>query len=259
MEIVRVVIVDDEPADRRALRLLLQRDPDVRIVAECADGIEAIEAIRSLRPDIVFLDVEIPRMDGFETLRRIEPALRPLVVFIAAHDHPAMEAFEIHAVDYLRRPYDKERFLRALRRAKRRVREDEPGQVRRKIARVLGRLESGDPGESAEGPIVVRSQGRTVLVDVDELNWVEAEGNYVRLHTTGQPYLLRESMADLMKRLDPTRFVRVHRSTIVRRDFVREVRTTKSGGRVLVLRDDARRRMSRAGRRRLESVLGRTV
>jgi len=259
MEIVSVVIVDDEPADRRALRRLLQRDPDVRVVAECADGVEAIEAIRSLRPDIAFLDVEIPRMDGFETLRRIEPMLRPLVVFIAAHDDHALEAFEIHAVDYLRRPYDEERCQQALRRAKQRIREDEPGQVRRKIARVLERLEREDPEEPTEGPIVVRSQGRTILVDVDELNWVEAEANYVRLHTTGRSYLLRESMTDLMKRLDPTRFVRVHRSTIVRRDFIREVRSTKGGGRVLVLRDDARRRMSRAGRSRLESVLGRTV
>lgn len=262
MDTLRVAIVDDEESARLRILRLLEGDPEIRVVAECSDGAEAVAAIPETRPHLVFLDVEMPDMDGFEVLRRVEPTERPVVVFVTEHDHYALQAFEVRAVDYLRKPYDDQRFFRALGRARARVVESGVRAVREEMEELLQNLEGRRNGAARSGkpqPILVRSAARTVFLDMNELNWVEAEGNYVRLHTDDRTYLMRDSMTSFMERLASDRFIRVHRSAIVRRGFIREIRRTRGGGHLLVLRDGTGVAMSRSGRQRLESVLGRVI
>jgi len=262
LEILRVAIVDDEESARRRIRHLLEGDPEIRVIAECSDGAEAVAAIRETRPHLVFLDVEMPDMDGFEILRRLEPSERPVVVYVTGHDHYAMQAFEVHAVDYLQKPFDDQRFFRALGRARARVMKSGVRAVQEEMEELLQNLEGRRNGGERNGkprPILVRSAARTVFLDMNELNWVEAEGNYIRLHTDDRTYLMRDSMTSFMERLASDRFIRVHRSAIVRQSFIREIRRTRGGGHLLVLRDGTRVAMSRSGRERLESVLGRVI
>lgn len=240
----RVAIVDDEPLARESLRRLLAEDPEIEIVAECGDGRAAPNVLREARPDLVFLDVRMPGADGFEVLARLAPHERPLVVFVTAFDRYALQAFEVHAVDYLLKPFDDQRFYAALARAKETLRRERVVDASRRLADLLEAV--GPAGAShastPQGPIPripVPHAGRVELVDVDEIVWIEAAGQYVRLHTTGgRVHLLRDSLASLGERLDPARFLRVHRSAIVALDRVRRLDRTPGGGRVLLDDDE---------------------
>jgi two-component system LytT family response regulator len=263
---IRALVVDDEPLAREGVRVLLERDEETECVGECGDGEEAVEEIRRLQPDLVFLDVQMPEMDGFAVLEELEPEELPVVVFVTAYDAYAIRAFEVHALDYLLKPYDDERFFDALDRAKAELRHRRDTAFTERLEALLEERgeeapsaggAGGDGGEgSGRDRIMIKSSGRIQFVAVSEIDWVEAAGDYVRLHTGERSHLLRETMKGLQARLDPDRFVRVHRSTIVRLSFVREVRSSDSGQYDVVLKDGTRRSLSRSGRKRLEEALG---
>lgn len=216
---LRVVVVDDEPMARRALRALLVAEEGVELVAECANGREALAVVRTARPDLLFLDVEMPGMSGLEMLAELAPAERPAVVFTTAFAEYAVDAFEFEALDYLKKPFDDERFGEALRRARERLR---------------GAGSTGDAPALADR-ISIHREGRLELVEVSRLEWVEAADQYVRLHTDEGEHLMRESMGQLEKRLDPQRFLRVHRSAIVAVERIRRLESRGGGvGRVLL-------------------------
>ncbi|HEX6749133.1 MAG TPA: LytTR family DNA-binding domain-containing protein [Longimicrobium sp.] len=260
---LRVVVVDDEPLARSGMAGLLARDPDVAVVAECADGREAVDAISRLRPDLVLLDVQMPEMDGFEVLRELGPERLPVVVFVTAFDRFALRAFDVAAVDYLLKPFDDERFALAMGRAKHAVRNAEAGELGRRVLAMLER--GGTPSPVAESPrpepagyatrLTVKGSGRTVFVRVDEVDWIEADDYYAKLHVSGKSHLLRETMGSLETRLDPLRFFRVHRSAIVNLDRVREVQFLFRGEHVVILHDGTRLKLSRGRLDKLEAML----
>lgn len=243
--VAKVVIVDDEPLAREGLRALLAGDRDVEVVAECANGQAAIEAIRRTKPDIVFLDVQMPDLDGFDVLRALEGESLPAVVFVTAYDKYALKAFDVHAVDYLLKPFHDERFAEALARAKAR-RED----MTERIARLL------DERKPKIMRVLVKTGGRVLFIRADEIDWIEAADYYVKLHVAGKVHMLRESMAALEARLDAEMFFRVHRSAIVNLERVRELQPFSRREHVLVLRDGTRLRLTRSRRERLAALLG---
>jgi two-component system LytT family response regulator len=244
--VLKVVIVDDEPIAREGLRALLAGDRDVEVVAECGDGASAVEAIRRTRPDIVFLDVQMPDVDGFDVLRELAGEPLPAVVFVTAYDKYALRAFDVHAVDYLLKPFHDERFAEALARAKARRGEDMTGR----IARLL------DERKPKVMRVLVKTSGRVLFLRADEIDWIEAADYYVKLHVAGKVHMLRESMAALEARLDPELFFRVHRSAIVNLERVRELQPYSRREHVLVLRDGTRLRLTRSRRERLAALLG---
>ena len=259
---LRVVVVDDEPLARSGMCGLLARDPELTVVAQCADGAEAVAAIAGLKPDLVLLDVQMPEMDGFEVLREIGPARMPVVVFVTAFDRFALRAFDVAAVDYLLKPFDDERFDLAIARAKHAVRNAEAGELGRRLMRLVER--QGEPAPSVDATaeparhatrLVVKSAGRTVFVRVEDVDWIEADDYYAKLHVGEKTHLLRETMGSLEARLEPTRFFRVHRSAIVNLDRVREVQFLFRGEHVVILHDGTKLKLSRSRLEKLEAML----
>lgn len=248
---VRVMIVDDEELARQRIRRLLAREEDVEVVGEASDGMQAVESIRSLVPDLVFLDVQMPEVDGFAVLERLRPQLAPAIVFVTAHDEHALRAFDVHAVDYLRKPFDALRFKEAFSRARRRLAGAEAEERARKLDALLGQVEARPP--RARERLMVRSDGRLYFVRVDDIDWIEAAGNYVKLHVGRDTHLMRETMAGIEKLLDSSRFLRIHRSAIVNLDRVREMQPWFSGEYTVILRDGTQLRLSRVYRDRLET------
>ncbi|HEX6085008.1 MAG TPA: response regulator, partial [Thermoanaerobaculia bacterium] len=209
---IRVLIVDDEPIARRGIRHHLRGEAGLEVIGECGDGAAAIDAIAELAPDLVFLDIQMPEVGGFDVVEAIGVARMPAVVFVTAYDEHALRAFDVHAVDYVLKPIDRHRFRTAVERARRRL-ADAPGQLDRRIAAALGEL--GRAAHDYAKRLAIKGDGRVVLVDVDEVDRLEAAGNYVEVHSGARHHLVRETMASLEARLDPARFVRVSRSSIV--------------------------------------------
>ena len=235
---LRVLIVDDEPLARRGVRVRLERMSDIEIIGECTTGNAAILAIPELRPDLVLLDVQMPGVDGFDVVDAIGADRLPLVVFLTAYDEFAIRAFDAQALDYLLKPIDDERFALAIERARRRMRE----------------RESSASFSNAQR-IAVRDRGRVLLIDEQEIDWIGAEGDYVRIHVAGRGHLHRETMAAMQARLDAKRFVRIHRSTIVNTTRVRELRACGDREQLVVLRDGTRLRASRGFRDALRAQI----
>lgn len=235
---IRVLIVDDEPIARRGIRQKLRGEADLEVIGECGDGAAAIDAITELAPDLVFLDIQMPEVGGFDVVEAIGVARMPAVVFVTAYDEHALRAFDVHAVDYVLKPIDRHRFRTAVERARRRL-ADAPGQLdsqlNRRIAAALGEL--GRPAHHFAKRLAIKGEGRVILVDVDEVDRLETAGNYVEVHSGARHHLVRETMASLEARLDPARFVRVSRSSIVNADRVRELQPMFNGDFVVVLRD----------------------
>ena len=252
MEKLRVLIVDDEPLAREGLRMHLAQEPDIAVVGESADGVEAVEAIARLEPDLVFLDIQMPGVDGFGVIERVGIERMPAVVFVTAYDEFALQAFEAHALDYLLKPFDEERFRRALERARTQLR----GRARRNLEERLVRLiDARNTRSEYVERLVVRAGGRILILRVDDIDWIEAAANYVRLHVGGKSYLLRETMSGIERKLDPARFVRVHRSTIVRIDRIRELEPLFQGDYLIVLQDGSRLTSSRGYRSSVQRIL----
>jgi two-component system LytT family response regulator len=251
---IRTVIVDDEPLARERIRALLDDETDVEVVGECRDGDEAVETVRRQRPDLLFLDVQIPERSGFEVLEALGNDLSPVVVFVTAYDQYALQAFEVHAVDYLLKPFDEDRFKKALDRAREALRRPRGGEVNERLLSLLKDLKQ--PAAYLDR-LVVKSAGRLFFLRTEEVDWIESAGNYVCLHIGPESHLLRETMNGVEERLDPARFVRIHRTAIVNIDRVKELQPLFHGEYQVVLRDGTQLTLSRGYRERLQEVIGR--
>ncbi len=243
--ILRAVIVDDEELARGMLREMLSEHPDIAVAAECANGFEAVKAIGESAPDLLFLDVQMPKLDGFEVLELIDPG--PAVIFVTAYDQYAMRAFDAQAVDYLLKPFSAERFERALERARARI-----GESRQPPAELVA---------AARGPerpqrIVVRDGPKVHIIPIDKLDYVEAQDDYVALHSGGKSYLKQQPIAAVEAVLDPARFVRIHRSAIVNLERVARIEPYAKESRVAILSDGTRLPVSRSGYARLMEAMG---
>lgn len=262
---IRTAIVDDEPLARERVRGLLEAQPDIEIVAECRDGDEAVEAVRRHAPDLLFLDVQIPERNGFEVLEALDTERAPVVVFVTAYDQYALRAFEMHALDYLLKPFDDDRFDKALKRAKTQVRQEQADDLSRRLMAMLETYRGGGvPENEPEGEggsyltrLAIRSSGRVVFLKTEEIDWIGAADYYVELHAGGKAHLLREPMARLEEKLDPKRFLRIHRSAIINVDRVREVRTSSLGERFVLLADGTKLKLSRSRRDKLQLLMRR--
>jgi two-component system LytT family response regulator len=221
---IRTLIVDDEPLAREGVRLLVNGDPEIDVVGECANGRDALAAVRRLRPDLVFLDVQMPEMSGFDVLAALPPEELPAVIFVTAFDRYALRAFEVHALDYLLKPFDDERFADAVARAKRHLRLSHVSSLSERLLSLLENVRPPEPDRELLSRIAIKDAGRVVFLDVSEVDWIEAADYYVQLHVGPKSYLHRESMQRLEEKLDPDRFLRIHRSAIVNRRCVRELR-----------------------------------
>lgn len=250
---LRTLIVDDEPLARERVRMMLAAHPDLTIVGECGDGQQAVQLIRDHRPDLVFLDVQMPGVDGFGVLRQLDGDPLPYIVFVTAYDQYALKAFEVHALDYVLKPFNTERFGQALDRARATLARDEPGPVDRDRLRDMVTSLAAEQRERQR--LVVKSSGRVFFVKVDDIDWIEAEGNYVRLHMGAQSHLLRETMKGMENALDPSVFFRIHRSTIVNADRIRELQPLFHGEYAVILRDGTRLVASRGPDNRLKKLL----
>ena len=231
---MKVVIVDDEPLARQVVRILVENDRELTVAGECS-GVDAAEVIARERPDILFLDIQMPEVDGFDVIERVGADTVPAIVFVTAYDEYALRAFEVHALDYLLKPFDDRRFYAALSRAKEQVRAKSPSAFVRRF--------------------LVRTRDKVLFIRADDLDWVEAADYYVSLHAGGKSYLLRQTMAEIERQLDPGKFVRVHRSAIVNLDRVKEMHPLFRGDSALVLADGTQLRLSRARREEFERRL----
>ncbi|QSQ22447.1 response regulator transcription factor [Pyxidicoccus parkwayensis] len=249
---VRTLIVDDEPLARERLRALLAPEKDLHPLAECGDGQEALSVMARERPALVFLDVEMPELDGFSVLSELAVVPLPVVVFVTAWPQHAVRAFDASAVDYLLKPFTVERFQRTLTRVRERLAAP-PVDLRQQLQHLLQELR---PAPVAPERLVVKTGAQTLLVPVEDIDWVESAGNYVTLHVGREEHLLRETMAELEARLGSRRFARIHRSALVNVDRIHSLSPTLSGDHRLVLRDGQELTLSRTYRARLEQVLG---
>lgn len=255
---IRALIVDDEPPARENLRLLLEAEADTEVVAECGSGRVAVAAIAEHRPDVVFLDVQMPGMDGFDVIRAVGPEAMPITVFVTAYDRYALQAFEARALDYLLKPFDDARFRETLDRVRTRLREKEEGDLARRLRALVEDEGSGDSGPARPiTRLTVRERDRVRVLALDAVDWFEAAGDYVRVHAAGRTHLIDDTMKELEAGLDPERFVRIHRSTIVRVDRIRELEPSSHGDWLVRLEGGVELRMSRTRREAVERALGR--
>ena len=246
---IRVLIVDDEPIARRGIVQQLKGEQEIEIVGECGDGMEAVAAIKTKSPDLVFLDVQMPEMDGFEVIEAVGVERMPRVIFVTAYDQYTLRAFEVHALDYLLKPFDRDRFVNALNHAKSSL---ERGEFNRQLIRLLDdRLAARKPLER----LVIKSGGRIYFLSVEDVDWIEAADNYVELHVGRESHLLRETISGLAARLDPARFLRIRHSTIVNIERVKELRPLFRGEYLIVLRDGTELTSSRRYRKNLDAIL----
>lgn len=259
VEKIRTLIVDDEPLARRNLRLLLEKDPQIEILDECRNGREAVKAIKNSSPDLIFLDIQMPEMDGFEVLAKVGAEQIQSIVFVTAFDQYALKAFEVHALDYLLKPFDDVRFQGALQAAKSQIEQKEINKIGKKLLALLEERESRleQPGQQKTylTRLMIKLANRVVLLKVNEIDWIEADGNYAKLHVGRKSHLLREKMHDLEAQLDPERFVRIHRSAIVNLDRIKELHPHFNGDYIVVLEDGSQLKLSRSRREQLESRL----
>jgi two-component system LytT family response regulator len=253
MEKIRTLIVDDEPLARRGIRAHLKEEKDIEIVAECGNGREAVSVIEQLAPDLVFLDVQMPELDGFGVLEALDAELPPAVIFVTAYDKYALRAFEVHALDYLLKPFDTERFTKALERARAQIGRKSLSDLSHRLQSLIEDLRANQ--KYAER-LVIKSAGRIFFLGVEEIDWVEAADNYVRLHVGRDTHLLRETMNSLERRLDPAQFLRIQRSTIVNVGRIKELHPLFRGEYEVVLRDGTRLASGRGYRHKLQQLFG---
>lgn len=256
--LMRVIIVDDEPLARDRLRALLSKESDVQIAAECGDGREAVAAIKREAPDAVFLDIQMPELDGFGVLAQLKGGKVPLVVFVTAFDEFAVKAFEVHAFDYLLKPFDKERLKHTVARLREQLKGSSPADLSEKLSALLETLKhpAAGGGVPANERIAVKLDGRVIFVRPGDIDWIEAQDNYVKLHVGREAHLVRDTLANFEARLDTKRFIRIARSTIVNIDRVREMQPMFHGEYVVILHDGSKLTMSRGYRETLQQYLG---
>jgi two-component system LytT family response regulator len=251
---IRTIIVDDVALARERVKILLD-DPEVEVVAECANGREAVEAIGRLRPDLVFLDIQMPSVGGFEVVEAVGVEKMPAVIFVTAYDEFALRAFEVNAVDYLLKPFDEERLKKAVARARRHIESRAPaGELEEKLRRLLQEVRA-EPKYPRRIP--VKTARDTTLIPTDKIDWIGSAGHYLELHVGGEVHLIREQLSRLEAKLDPEKFVRVHRSTVVNLDRVKSLRPLFNGDHVIVLKSGEELNLSRTYHQRLLELLAR--
>lgn len=254
---IRVLIVDDEPLARERVRSLLGALPDVECLGECGDGTSAVAAIRKDAPDIVLLDVQMPELDGFGVITQLEGGKMPAIIFVTAYDQFALKAFEVHAVDYLLKPFDKERFVTAMNRAIEHVKRHQAGELSQRLTALLADVRPEPAKSKSVDRIAVKSSGRVVFVKVDDIDWIEAADNYVNLHVGAENHLHRETMSSLESQLPSEKFMRISRSTIVNMDRIKELQPLFHGEYAVILRNGAKVTLSRSYREKLDLLMGR--
>jgi two-component system LytT family response regulator len=252
----RVLIVDDEPLARERLRMLLQDESGIDVVGEAGDAATAAESIATLSPDLVFLDVQMPGATGFDVISAVGADKMPMVIFVTAYDRYALRAFEVHALDYLLKPFDRDRFRHALGRARRQLDGRSSGDLERRLLAIVNDLK---PSHGRVDRFVVKGGGRVFFVRADEIDWIEAAGNYVKLHVGNDSHLIRETMNAVEGKLSPDLFVRIHRCHIVNIEQVRELQPWFNGEYVVFLKNGTRLTLSRGYRERLQDRIGRTI
>ncbi len=253
---VRTVIADDERLARQKLLILLESEPPVTVVAECQDGRQTVAAVRSFRPDLLLLDIQMPDLDGFQVLSEISEEEMPVVIFTTAFDQYAIRAFEANALDYLLKPFDRERLHHAVEKARSELRKAREHAITHRILNLLSQVRSvprlvADPDQR----LVIKANGRVVFLDLENIDWVEAAANYVRLHVGKESYLFRETISRISERLDVNHFVRIHRSTIVNVDKIKELIPVNSGEYIVVLRSGKELSCSRGYRTALQEIV----
>ena len=250
---LRVLIVDDEPLGRNMVRRMLAGHSDVEVIGECENGHDAITAIKTEAPDVVFLDVQMPEIDGFAVLEAFQPNELPLVIFVTAYDQYAVQAFEIHALDYILKPFDQDRFEQALSRVKHQIKSDKLSQS---AERILALLADRRPSPNYIDRFIIKADGRVFFLKVDEVEWIQAEGNYVSLHVRKGKYLFRETISNLETQLEPRKFQRIQRSIIVNIDCIRELQPWSRGDYRVVLFDGTELKLSHRYRDNLDRYVG---
>jgi two-component system LytT family response regulator len=254
MSKIRALVVDDEPMARDRVLSLLQHEEDVEVVGECADGTQAVAAIQNHAPDLVFLDVQMPGHNAFDVIEAVGAERMPPVIFVTAYDEYALKAFEVHALDYLLKPFGRDRFQQTLQHARSHVERRRAGDLGRKLLALVNDIKPEPPRLER---LVVKSGGRVFFLRTDEIDWIEAAGNYVRLHLGGESHLFRETMNHMEARLDSRQFVRIHRSRIVNTDRVKELQPWFNGEHVVILQNGTRLTLSRGYRDKLQEQLKR--
>lgn len=258
---IKTLVADDELLARRTVCGLLARDPEIEVVGEASDGELALEQIQQQRPDLVFLDVHMPLMSGIQALRLLKPAERPEVIFVTAFDEHAIEAFDLHAVDYVVKPFSDSRFTQALDRAKRRVRGDQLQSAQQAVNRLLEHFAHPPAGAgpvaapAKDAPFVLKVDGEHHFVNLQDIRWIEAQGDYIRVHTTQRNLLTRMTLTHALAQLPAGRFVRIHKSCVVNTSFVRCLKPTTAWGRPLELDDGTTLNVSRSYRGAVEALI----
>lgn len=268
MQAIRTIIVDDEGLARDTLQLLLGKHKEIEVVAACENGKEAIDAIHKFQPDLVFLDIQMPEVNGFEVIAEVGPEKMPVVIFATAYDQYALRAFQAAALDYLLKPFDDERFEQALDRAILQIRQQKSSELGAKLVHLIGaqKAESLDT-EPIEKPtllpetylerIMVKERGSIFFIKVEDIVWIEAAGDYISIHTTEKSHLIRETMAGLLAGLNPRKFVRIHRSSIVSVEHIKELKPYFHGDYIVILKNGKELKLSRRYWEEVEKVLAR--
>jgi two-component system LytT family response regulator len=249
---IRTLIIDDEPLARRGIRSLLEQDPEIEIIGECADGVEAVEEIQRGNPDLIFLDVQMPEVNGFDVIEALRLLRIPDIIFVTAFDQYAIEAFKVHALDYLLKPVDADRFRTALNRAKASIHSKHDHLIGEKLLDLVNDLKKEQHSLSR---IVIKSNGRIMFLNIREIDWIEAAGDYITIHARKEKHLLREKISAIESKLDAKMFIRIHRSTIVNVERIKELRPKFRGEYTVNLIDGTLLTMSRSYRNRLNSLL----
>jgi len=246
---IRVLIVDDEPLARQRIRDLLKKDSSFEIVGESGNGIDAISQIQERTPDLVFLDIQMPELNGFEVLETVGVENIPQVIFVTAYDQYALRAFEVHALDYLLKPFDRNRFEEALDRARDHLEMRKNGEFSTRLREMLHEVKAETKYLDR---LIVKTEGRIFFIKTDEITWIGAAGNYVSLHVSKDEHLVRDTMHGMENKLDPNKFIRIHRSTIVNLERIKEIQPWFNGEYLVILNDDTRLTMSRKYRERFK-------
>jgi len=253
---IRALIADDESLARERVRELLADESDIELIAECADGREAVQAIQHHNPDLLFLDIEMPELDGFQVLKSVPTEHMPAVIFITAYDRYAIKAFEEHALDYLLKPFDKARFANAVSRARTRLEHENNGTLSSKVVALLQQV---DAQPKLIDRLAIKSRGRVVFLRTDEIEWIEAAGNYVEVHAGKDCHLIRDTLNSFEEKLDSRKFMRIHRSCMVNLEFIKELQPGLAGEYVVVMRDGRQLTLSRGYRDKVQQLIGGTI
>ncbi len=259
---IKTIVVDDEPLARRRILDLLAKEADIEVVAECSDGFAALEAASKESPDLFFLDVQMPEKNGFKVIAEMPKERLPIIIFVTAYDQYAIKAFEVHALDYLLKPFDDERFQQALDRARKQMQQKQKNEFNHKLLNLIHSQteQSNSEGTDAETKVldrfVIKELGEAILIKAEEVDYIEGEGVYVRLHLNKKSYLLRERMTELENRLNPRMFFRIHRSTIVNLERIKKLVPHFHGDYIIVLQDGTHLKLTRSRREQLQTFLG---